>query len=68
MKFLQDEILFEHLSNPSRSVVGEKNQIKAKTSSFVSSNAKGDLRSVSDFEHIEELGKSSADCLQAIFA
>jgi len=68
MKISQDEILFEYLSNPSRSVVGEKSQIKAKTPSFVSSNAKGDLRIVSDLGDVEMLGKSSANCLQALFA
>ncbi|MCK9620552.1 MAG: hypothetical protein M0R47_08465 [Methylobacter sp.] len=63
-----NEIEFEHLSSPSRSVVGEKTNIKAKTPSFVSSNAKGELRTVTDFSEIETLGQSSAESLKALFA
>lgn len=67
MKIIQDEIFFEYLSNPSRSVVGEKSQIKAKTPSFIASNAKGDLQTLPDLHDFEMLGKKSADRLQVLF-
>lgn len=68
MKILEGEILFEHLAQPSRSVIGERDPIKAKTPSFVSSNAKGDVRSVENLTEVENLGKVAASRLKTLFA
>jgi hypothetical protein len=67
MKIEDGYILFDHLSQPSSSVVGEKEQIKAKTPSFVSSNAKGRVRTVEDLTAVESLGKSASIQLKEMF-
>jgi len=74
MKRSDGLIVFEHLSSPSRSIVGKKENIKANASdfenspSFVSSNAKGDLRAIESLEDAESLGKSAARNLSSLFA
>jgi hypothetical protein len=80
MKRADGLIMFEHLSSPSRSTVGEKENIKANASDFenasplenaspfVSSNAKGDLRTIERLEDAENLGKSAASRLNSLFA
>lgn len=73
MKRSDGLIVFEHLSSPSRSTVGEKENIKASASDFenatpfVSSNAKGDLRTIKSLEDAENLGKSAARSLNSLF-
>ncbi|MDO9254603.1 MAG: hypothetical protein Q7U54_03750 [Bacteroidales bacterium] len=76
MKKLSNNLIrFEYLSSPSRTTVGDKEQIKANapsfnnnTESFVSSNAKGVLRTFSNIEKAEDIGRESAKSLAAIFA
>ena len=67
MKIEGEYILFDNLSQPSSSVVGEKDPIKAKTPSFVSSNAKGRVRNVDNLTSVEDLGKSSSTQLKGMF-
>lgn len=73
MKRSDGLIVFEHLSSPSRSTVGEKENIKANASDFensapfVSSNAKGDLRAIESLDDAENLGKSAARSLNSLF-
>ncbi len=66
MKIQDENVLFEHLSQPS-SIVGEKDQIQAKTPSFVASNAKGAVRKVDNLHQVEKLGMSAAQHLKSLF-
>lgn len=67
MKIEDGYILFDNLSQPSSSIVGETEQIKAKTPSFVSSNAKGRVRTVDDLTSVEYLGKAASIQLKEMF-
>jgi hypothetical protein len=68
-------IKFDYLFSPSRTMVGDKEGINANipsynnnTESFVSSNAKGELRTFNSIDEAEEIGKQSAKNLTAIFS
>lgn len=67
MRIEGEYIVFENLSQPSSSIVGEKESVRAKTPSFVSSNAKGVIRKVADIENVESLGKLASEQLKKIF-
>ena len=76
MKKLPDNLIqFEYLSSPSRTTVGDKEQIKANapthnnsTESFVSPNAAGILRTFANVDAAEQIGRKSAESLNAVFS
>jgi hypothetical protein len=67
MQILDDRIVFEHLTQPSRDMIGDTVKIEA-SKSFVSSNAKGNTREVDNLVAVEELGKTAGDQLLKLFS
>lgn len=75
MKKMSDNLIrFEYLFSPSRTTAGDKEEIRANTpsinnaESFVSSNAKGVVRTFDNIESSEDIGRQAAKSLTAIFA
>jgi len=67
MQFLDDRIVFENLTQPSREMIGETKTIEA-SKSFVSPNAQGCTRKVDSLVAVEDLGKNAGNQLVGLFA